>query len=45
MASFSHSVGAQTYLFDSLKEVMAKARTERSGDYLAEVEAQNDGER
>ncbi|KGS12422.1 ethanolamine ammonia-lyase, partial [Pseudomonas coronafaciens] len=45
MASFSHSVGAQTYRFDSLKEVMAKASPARSGDYLAEVAAQNDGER
>ncbi|EPN56097.1 ethanolamine ammonia lyase large subunit, partial [Pseudomonas syringae pv. actinidiae ICMP 19079] len=45
MASFSHSVGAQTYRFDSLKEVMAKASPARSGDYLAEVAAHNDAER
>src|SRR5476649_2878065 len=45
MASFSHSVGAQTYRFDSLKDVMAKASPARSGDFLAGVAAQNDGER
>ncbi len=31
MASFSHAVGAQTYRFDSLKDVMAKASPARSG--------------
>jgi len=45
MASFSHTVGAQTYRFDSLKDVMAKASPARSGDFLAGVAAQNDGER
>jgi ethanolamine ammonia-lyase large subunit len=45
MASFSHAVGAQTYRFDSLKDVMAKASPARSGDFLAGVAAQNDGER
>ncbi len=45
MATFAHSVGAQTYRFDSLKEVMAKASPARSGDFLAGVAAQNDGER
>lgn len=45
MASFSHSVGGQTYRFDSLKEVMAKASPARSGDYLAEVAALNAKER
>ena len=45
MASFSHSVGAQTYRFDDLKDVMAKASPARSGDFLAGVAAQNDGER
>ena len=33
MASFSHAVGAQTYRFDSLKDVMAKASPARSGDF------------
>src|SRR5450830_571093 len=45
MASFSHAVGASTYRFDSLKDVMAKASPARSGDFLAGVAAQNDGER
>ena len=45
MASFSHSVGTQTYRFDGLKDVMAKASPARSGDYLAGVAALNDGER
>jgi ethanolamine ammonia-lyase large subunit len=35
MAVFAHSVGAQTYRFDSLKDVMAKASPARSGDFLA----------
>ncbi|WP_053214643.1 ethanolamine ammonia-lyase subunit EutB [Pseudomonas sp. Q12-87] len=45
MAAFAHSVGAQTYRFDSLKELMAKASPARSGDFLAEIAALNDGER
>ncbi|MDR9861981.1 MULTISPECIES: ethanolamine ammonia-lyase subunit EutB [Pseudomonas] len=45
MASFAHTVGAQTYRFDSLKDVMAKASPARSGDFLAGVAALNDGER
>ena len=45
VATFAHSVGAQTYRFASLKEVMAKASPARSGDFLAGVAALNDGER
>lgn len=45
MATFSHAVGTQTYRFDSLKDVMAKASPARSGDFLAGVAATNDGER
>jgi len=45
MATFAHTVGAQTYRFDNLKEVMAKASPARSGDFLAGVAALNDGER
>ncbi len=45
MALFTHSIGAQTYRFESLKEVMAKASPARSGDFLAGVAALNDGER
>jgi ethanolamine ammonia-lyase large subunit len=33
MATFSHAVGTQTYRFDSLKDVMAKASPARSGDF------------
>ncbi|WP_265318449.1 hypothetical protein, partial [Pseudomonas aeruginosa] len=35
MARFTHSVGGETYRFDSLKDVMAKASPARSGDFLA----------
>ncbi|MBH2079905.1 MAG: ethanolamine ammonia-lyase subunit EutB, partial [Pseudomonadales bacterium] len=45
MASFAHTVGNQTYRFESLKDVMAKASPARSGDFLAGVAALNDGER
>ncbi|MDN4546067.1 MULTISPECIES: ethanolamine ammonia-lyase subunit EutB [unclassified Pseudomonas] len=45
MATYAHSVGAQTYRFDSLKDVMAKASPARSGDFLAGIAALNDGER
>ncbi|WP_434605967.1 ethanolamine ammonia-lyase subunit EutB [Pseudomonas sp. R1-7] len=45
MASFAHTVGAQTYRFDSLKDLMAKASPARSGDFLAKIAALNDGER
>ncbi|MDA7088161.1 ethanolamine ammonia-lyase subunit EutB [Pseudomonas sp. SA3-5] len=45
MARFFHSVGGETYRFDSLGEVMAKASPARSGDYLAGVAAASDGER
>lgn len=45
MSSFSHSIGGETWRFDSLKEVMAKASPARSGDYLAGVAASSDGER
>lgn len=33
MAAFAHSVGAQTYRFENLKEVMAKASPARSGTF------------
>ncbi len=38
---YAHSVGAQTYRFDNLKDVMAKASPARSGDFLAGVAALN----
>ncbi len=45
MPAYSHSVGGETYRFDSLAEVMAKASPARSGDFLAGVAASNAGER
>ena len=43
--SFSHSIGAMVWRFDSLRELLAKASPARSGDFLAEIAALNDGER
>ena len=43
--SFVHSVAGQTWRFDSLKQLMAKASPARSGDFLAEVAATSDAER
>lgn len=45
MASFSHTVGHQTWRFDSLSEVLAKASPARSGDCLAGIAASSDAER
>ena len=45
MASYSHSMAGQTWRFDSLRELMAKATPARSGDYLAGVAASSDAER
>jgi ethanolamine ammonia-lyase large subunit len=41
MSSFQHTVGGETYHFDSLVDVMAKASPARSGDFLAGVAASN----
>ena len=43
--SFVHSIGGQTWRFDSLRQLMAKASPARSGDYLAEISAGSDAER
>lgn len=43
--SFVHSIAGQTWRFDSLTELMAKASPARSGDFLAEVAAASDAER
>ncbi|WP_188758557.1 ethanolamine ammonia-lyase subunit EutB [Edaphobacter acidisoli] len=43
--SFSHSTRGRTYLFDSLKGLLAKASPLRSGDVLAGVAAESDAER
>ena len=45
MPSYSHSVGGQTYRFDSLRQLMAKASPARSGDYLAGLAARSASER
>jgi ethanolamine ammonia-lyase large subunit len=42
---YEHAVGATTYRFNSLREVMAKATPARSGDYLAGVAAETYAER
>lgn len=43
--SFVHSIAGQTWRFDSLKQLLAKASPARSGDYLAEIAASSDVER
>ena len=43
--AYSHSVGSRTYGFRDLKDLMAKATPERSGDRLAGVAAANAEER
>jgi ethanolamine ammonia-lyase large subunit len=43
--SYQYTVGSNSYRFNSLKEVMAKATPARSGDYLAGVAAETYAER
>ncbi len=43
--AFSHTVGARTYLFRDLKDLMAKATPARSGDVLAGIAADSAEER
>src|SRR5690606_10507988 len=45
MATYSHSIGGQTWRFDSLRELLAKASPLRSGDCLAGVAAASHAER
>ena len=45
MPGYAHSVGGQTWRFDSLRQLMAKASPARSGDCLAGVAASSDAER
>lgn len=45
MTRYQHIVGARTYLFRDLKDVMAKATPARAGDYLAGVAAASAEER
>ena len=42
---YSHSVGGQSYSFNSLKDLLAKATPARSGDFLAGIAASDDAER
>jgi ethanolamine ammonia-lyase large subunit len=43
--TFSHTVGSRTYVFADLKELLAKASPERSGDALAGLAAESTEER
>ncbi|HSF48957.1 MAG TPA: ethanolamine ammonia-lyase subunit EutB [Burkholderiales bacterium] len=45
MTTYSHTVAHRTYRFESLRELMAKASPERSGDHLAGLAAADDEER
>ncbi|OJH43990.1 ethanolamine ammonia-lyase subunit EutB [Paracoccus sp. SM22M-07] len=39
MPTYAHSIGGQTWRFDTLAQLMAKATPERSGDHLAGIAA------
>ncbi len=45
MPAFQHSIGVQTYQFEDLATLLARASPERSGDHLAGVAAQSAQER
>jgi ethanolamine ammonia-lyase large subunit len=45
MAAYSHSAGSRTYRFKDLKDLMARASPERSGDHLAGIAARDAEER
>ncbi|CDZ93040.1 ethanolamine ammonia-lyase subunit EutB [Pseudomonas saudiphocaensis] len=45
MTTYSHSIGGQTWRFDNLRELLAKASPLRSGDCLAGIAATSDAER
>jgi len=45
MAGYTHTIANHIYRFKDLKDLMAKASPERSGDHLAEVAAGDDEER
>jgi ethanolamine ammonia-lyase large subunit len=45
MPQYSHTVGARTYIFAGLRELMARATPSRSGDHLAGVAAGSAEER
>lgn len=43
--SYKNIIGNKTYIFKNLKELMAKASTQKSGDILAGISASNEEER
>jgi ethanolamine ammonia-lyase large subunit len=45
MTAYSHSAGGRSYRFDGLKDLMARASPERSGDRLAGIAARDAEER
>ncbi len=45
MARYAHSVGGERYVFEDLKDLLAKASPLRSGDQLAGLAAATDAER
>jgi ethanolamine ammonia-lyase large subunit len=45
MGSFAHTVGGERYVFDDLKDLLAKATPLRSGDQLAGLAAETDAQR
>jgi ethanolamine ammonia-lyase large subunit len=45
MGSFAHIVGGERYVFDDLKDLLAKATPLRSGDQLAGLAAETDAHR
>ncbi|MGA7118129.1 MAG: ethanolamine ammonia-lyase subunit EutB, partial [Hyphomicrobium sp.] len=45
MGSFAHIVGGERYVFDDLKDLLAKASPLRSGDQLAGIAAETDAQR
>lgn len=45
MTIYRQAIGGQTYSFDGLKELLARASPERSGDQLAGVAASSAAER
>jgi ethanolamine ammonia-lyase large subunit len=45
MGSFAHIVGGERYVFENLKDLMAKASPLRSGDQLAGIAADTDQQR
>lgn len=45
MTTYRHTIDAHTYVFPTLRQLLAKASPARSGDYLAGVAAVDDAER